>query len=117
MDPKRTASLDGLHPQMLRAGLRSSAKADRKPLADLRPVVGQLVERALVLAGISKQVAAYEMHYADQGTVSRWCSGLERPAFDKLFALDGFRAAYVLAIAEADEQMDATTVITIRRSA
>ena len=103
--------------KMLRAGLRSEANADRKPLADLRPVIGLLVDRALVLAGISKQDAAYRMNYADQGTVSRWCSGLERPAFDKLFTMDGFDVAWVLAMAERNARIETTTVITIRRSA
>lgn len=102
-------SLDELHPQM--------AKADRKPLADLRPKIGQLVDRALVLAGVSKQDAAYRMQYADAGTVSRWCSGLERPAFDKLFTIDGFEAAYVQAIAERNPRIRVQTTITLEKSA
>jgi hypothetical protein len=112
-DPSRGEQrklLDEIRPRM--------AKADRKPLADLRPVIGRLVDRALVLADISKQVASADMGYADQATVSRWCSGVERPAFDKLFTLPGFEVAWVLAIAERNKgQIEATTVITIRRIA
>lgn len=102
-----------VHPKMLRA----ESESGRKPLADLRPHVGRLVNRALELAGISKQDASFQMHYADQGSVSRWCSGLERPAFDKLFTIAGFKVAYVQALAEHDAQFDVTTVITIKRVA
>lgn len=102
-----------VHPQML----RGDSEGERKKLADLRPTIGQLVARAFQLMGVSKQDAAWRMHYDDPGTVSRWCSGTERPAFDKLFTIAGFRAAYILAMAEDDPQIDATTVITIRRVA
>jgi hypothetical protein len=95
--------------------LRAEAKADRQELADLRPVIGRLVERAITLMGISKQQAAFAMHYADAGAVSRWCSGTERPLFDKLFALQGFVPAYLTAIAEDDPSIDITTTIKIRR--
>jgi len=97
--------------------LRAESEGLRKPLADLRPLIGQLIERALTLAGISKQDAAWRMNYSDAATVSRWCSGTERPAFDKLFTIDGFKAAYMLALAEQDPQIETTTVITIRRIA
>lgn len=102
------------HPQMLAASLRLDAKGDRKPLADLRPLVGRFVERALALMGVSKQDASYQMHYADQGTLSRWCSGLERPALDKLLTIDGFKVAYVQALAEHDAAFDVVTTISIR---
>lgn len=118
MDPKVANTSAAFHPQMLRAGLRSEAKADRKELADLRPTIGGLVARSFQLMGISKQEAAYAMHYEDPGTISRWCSGTERPAFDKLFTLDGFEVAWMLAIAERNQSsVKATTVITIERIA
>jgi hypothetical protein len=113
MSPTMSDRLADVHPQMLRA----KGEGDRKKLADLRPAVGQLVARAFQLMGITKQDAAYQMHYDDPGTVSRWCSGTERPAFDKLFTLDGFNTAYVQAIAEQDPQLEITTAITIRRRA
>jgi hypothetical protein len=105
--------LAGVHPQMLRV----EHEGDRKKLADLRPVIGQLVERAFALMGISKQDAAFRMGYRDPGTVSRWCTAVERPLFDKLFGLDGFDVAYVLAIAERNARIEVTTAITIRRIA
>jgi hypothetical protein len=112
--PDRLATLQ---PKMLRAGLRTEAKGDRKKLADLRPEIGRLVERALELMGLTKQEAAYRLQYADAGAISRWCSATERPLFDKLFTLEGFDIAYVRAIAERNPAIDVDTVITIRRIA
>lgn len=117
MDRTVADRLATVQPQMLRAGVSAEAKPDRKELADLRTVVGLLVERAFALMGITKQEAAYRMHYADAGAVSRWCSGTERPLFDKLFALEGFRIAFVTALAESDPAIDLTTTITIRKVA
>lgn len=108
-----TEKLNGMQPQMLRA----EHEGDRKKLADLRPAIGRLVERAFQLMGITKQEAAFRLLYDDQGTISRWCSGRERPLFDKLFTIDGFEAAYVQAIAERNPHIDVTTAITIRRIA
>lgn len=101
------------HPQMLRVGI----EGERKKLADLRPVIGRLVARAFELLGITKQDAAYRMGYHDAGTVSRWCSAAERPLFDKLFTLDGFEDAWMLALAERNPRMEVETVVKIRRSA
>ncbi len=105
--------LAGVHPKMLRA----QSEGHRKDLADLRLVIGILVARTFELMGITKQDAAYRMQYRDAGTISRWCSGTERPLFDKLFTIDGFEVAYVLAIAERNQQIEVTTVVTIRRTA
>lgn len=117
MDSKLSDRLGDVHPQMLRAELRSKAKADCKKLADLRPLVGLLVARAFQLMGITKQDAAFRMLYDDPGTVSRWCSGTERPLFDKLFTIDGFKAAYIQAIAEGEPQRFDVTITIGRKSA
>lgn len=113
--PDRTVAdrLADMHPQMLRV----DPAADRKKLADLRAVIGRLVERALELLGVTKQDAAFQMGYKDAGAVSRWCSAVERPLFDKLFALEGFEVAWVLAMAERNTRIEVATVITIRRIA
>lgn len=113
-----TDRLAGLHPKMLRAESESQKRAgetESKKLADLRPFIGKLVERALELLGITKQDAAFRMGYSDAGTISRWCSGTERPALDKLFAIDGFRVALVLALAECTEELEAETVVRVPR--
>jgi len=94
----------------------AAAKVDRETLADLRPLIGHFVERAFELMGLSKKEVAYRLQYHDAGTISRWCTGIERPLFDKLFTLDGFDVAYVLAIAERNHRIDAQTVLTIRAS-
>lgn len=103
--------LADVHPQMLRV----ESETDCKKLAELRVVVGRLVERAFELMGITKQDAAYRMGYTDAGTVSRWCSGTERPLFDKLIAIDGFEEAWVLALAARCSRIDVETVVRIRR--
>lgn len=114
MAPTIKAQLDNVHPQMLRVG----SESDRKQFADHRGVVGQLVETALDILGLTQQEAAYRMGYRDSGTVSRWCTGTERPQFDKLLLLDGFAEAWVIAIARHTKAgIDVHTVITVRRSA
>jgi hypothetical protein len=106
MPPTMRAKLDAVHPQMLRA----DSDGHRKKVAER-------VERALQLVGLSKQDAAYQMGYSDAGTISRWCSGAERPLFDKLFAIEGFEDAYLVALAERNPRMAVETVITVRRTA
>ena len=104
MAPSLSSRLSDVHPKML----RGEREGDHKKLA-----VGQSVERALEIAGIQKQDAAGRMGYSDQGTVSRWCSGLERPHFDKLFELDGFEVAWMKARAERNQRIKARTVFEI----
>ena len=113
MSPTIPDRLAGVHPKMLRA----EHEGHRKDLADLRLVIGLLVARTFELMGITKQDAAYRMQYRDAGTISRWCSGTERPLFDKLFAIEGFEVAYVLAIAERNRSIEVATIVTIRRTA
>lgn len=98
--------------------LRVGGESHNKKLADLKPWVGGRVERALEILGLSKQEAAYAMGYTDAGTVSRWCSATERPQLDKLFALKGFLAAWVVSLAEEHpEAMTVETIVKIRRTA
>lgn len=109
-----TDRLANVHPKMLRV----DSESDRKKVAEqLRPVIGRLVERALDLASVTKQDAAFQMGYTDQGALSRWCSGVERPLFDKLFIVDGFEDAWLVALAERNPQMEVETVVKIRRRA
>ena len=106
MSQKPTSALDQVHHKMLRV----EGEADRKRLG-----IGRSVERALVIAGLTKQEAAYQLGYSDQGVISRWCSGIERPQFDKLFELPGFEAAWIEARAETHPAMTCRTVIEIRK--
>lgn len=106
--PKALASV---HPKMMRA----EGEGHPQDSAEPKQVIGGLVERALALCGLTKQEAAFRMGYSDSGVISRWCSGTERPLFDKLHTLPGFANAWVVALAERDPQMDVATIVTIRR--
>lgn len=102
--------LVGAHPQMLRVDIEHNPQK----LAELRLEIGQSIARAFEAMGITQQEAAHLMHYRDQGTVSRWCRGTERPLFDKLFALEGFEEAWLLVRAKRHPRMDVVTEIRIR---
>lgn len=108
MNPSIADKLDGLHPQMLKV----ESEGLRKKVA-----VGRAVERALALLGMTKQEAAYAMGYSDQGVVSRWCSAVERPLFDKLFALERFEECYIVALAEKNPAVEVVTYIRLKRIA
>jgi len=111
--------LDDLHPKMLAASLRDDTKADRKPLAERewRRQIGQTIERALALAELTKQEISHAMGYSDQSAISRWIAGTERPLLDKLFAVDRFYDAWVIACAEKNPRLEVITEIRVRRIA
>ena len=111
--------LTTVHPKMLAADLRGGAKADRKPLAAInwRREIGRTIERALTLGRLTKQEMSHAMGYQDQSAISRWIAGVERPLLDKLFAVDAFYDAWVIACAEGNPRIEVTTAITIRRIA
>jgi hypothetical protein len=111
--------LSDVHPKPVAATLRSDTNVERKPFAeaDWRTHIGQTIERALALAQITKQEISFAMGYQDQSAVSRWISGVERPLLDKLFAVDRFYDAWVIACAETNPRIEVTTQITIRRVA
>lgn len=84
--------------------------------------MGAIVERAIELMKSTKYAAAIDMGYADQGVISRWCSGLERPHIDKLIGLPGFAGALIIALAERPEIdplsiAEVQTVVKVRRRA
>lgn len=103
MSAKPVTALDGVHPQMLKV----ASETDRKRL------VGLDVEQALILLGISKQEVAGRLGYSEQSVISRWCTGLERPHFDKLFQLPGFDEAWITVRARRNPKVTVSTVITI----
>lgn len=115
MDSKVTNQLAAVHPKML----ASSIAPDRKPLAeaDWRRHIGQTIERALELAHLTKQEVSDSMGYADQSALSRWISAVERPHFDKLFSVDRFYDAWVIACAEANPRIEVETVVRVARIA
>jgi hypothetical protein len=97
--------------------LAAASEPDHKPLADWRRRIGQTIERALELAHLTKQGVSFAMGYQDQGSLSRWMSGVERPHFDKLFAVDRFYDAWVIACAESNPRLDVETTIRVRSAA
>jgi hypothetical protein len=101
-----TDRLADVHPQMLRMESEGARKK-----------IGLLVERAIELLHLTKQDVAFRLHYSDAGVISRWCTAVERPLFDKLWSLDGFDGALVLAIAEGNPRIEVSTIVTIRRTA
>jgi hypothetical protein len=97
--------------------LAASIEGDRKPLADWRRDIGQIIARALALANLTKQEVSFAMGYADQSALSRWISAVERPHLDKLFAIERFYDAWLLACAERNPRIEMETVIRLRRVA
>lgn len=100
------------------ASLRPTDEADRKPLAvvDWKRRMGLAIERALVLANMTKQEASFAMGYPDQSAISRWIAGTEPTQWHKLMAVDSLRPWIPVAIAEQAGAEVQTTVI-VRRTA
>jgi hypothetical protein len=114
MPTDRNARLDAIPRKVLAV----RGETLRKPLADDAMAIGRVIERALVLAGLSKQDAAFKMGYGtNQAPLSRWIAGIETPQFAKLFALVELRAPLVMAFAESVQDIDVVTQVTIRRRA
>ena len=112
MGANDTARLDGIP----RKSLVMGSEGLRKPLAeDLKRVIGQAIDRAIVLAGLTKQDVAFRMGYADQSALARWIAGVETPQFAKLFVLVELRGPLVIALAELADDAQVITEIRIRR--
>jgi hypothetical protein len=118
MSTKATAALDNVPRKMLAAGEASLAKVDRKPLAeDWQLLQGKAIERAIVLACMTKQEVAYRMGYENnQAPLSRWIGGTENPQFAKLFAIEELREPLCIALAQMAGALVSTRV-EFRRSA
>lgn len=84
---------------------------------DMR-AAGRLIERALEILGSTKQQAAGAMGYEDPSALSRWIQGTENPRLAVLLKLSGFRAAFIIALAEGrDSGVEVRTLITVARIA
>lgn len=100
-------------PDPPRKMLAAQGESHRKPLAD---EIGGAIERAIVLAKLTKQDVAYRMGYTDQSALSRWISGAETPQFAKLWAITELQEPLVIALAELAAMVIETTVRTRRRA-
>lgn len=100
-----------------RKSVAAGLRGDRKPLAvEKRRVSGCVVERALLLANMTKQQASYEMGYPDQSAISRWIAETEPTQWHKLMAIDALRPWIPIAWAE-QAGVDVQTTVTVRRGA
>ena len=78
--------------------------------------IGQAFDWALDRARITKQEAAYQMGYTDDGVMGRWASGTERVQLDKLRMLgDDFFQEFVIALAQTCAGVDVKTQITLAK--
>jgi len=95
------------------------AKVDLRKAEDdtWRLAVGQAVEDTRLLAKLSLKEFADAVE-RDERQVARWIAGTERPQFDVLFAVEGFRQLLVIALARlAGNGVQIETTIRIRRRA
>lgn len=108
LDPRHVL-LSDVHPRMAKASIQ---KTD---VVDWKAQFGKVIERVqgtLTLKEFSDAISR------DGSQVKRWIDGKERPHFDAIFAVEKFRGALVLAIADlAPEAVDVVTTISVKRSA
>ena len=77
---------------------------------------GRILDRALVLARLTKQEATYLLGYANPGQISKWTTGQEATPLHRLFArLPGFKTAYMIALGEDDPAVQVVTTVTVPR--
>jgi hypothetical protein len=95
-----------------------------KPLANhpddlARRVIGAVIDAALRGAGITKQEASHAMGYGqNQAPISNWISGKENPQLSRLWNIGReFRTHLVMGLAQACEDIEIKTVITVNRKA
>lgn len=124
MAPSIDKRISSVQPQMLRGDgegnpQRLGTRGETDPQELGKRAIGRAIETALARANVTKQEAAYAMHYRDAGVIGRWLQGTETPQFAKLWMLgDGFRRELVIALAElAGDAVEISTQITVRRRA
>ncbi len=100
--------------------LGTEANVLPKPLGevDWMREFGLAIERALARAGMTKQDASFAMGYQDQSSVGKWIGGVERPHFDKLWAIESLRAHIAVEFAKlAGERVKVRTTVEIESAA
>lgn len=102
--------------RMLAARLPQGETACQVLAVESMRAVGALIDRALVLAGLTKQQASFAMGYRDEtaSVVSKWTQGTERPQLDRLLSVPALRRGLILAIAESSgSDVEIRTVVTV----
>lgn len=98
-------------------GIRATAAKPLKKI-EWREHVGQAIQRALSLAGLTQKEGWVLLGHNDGAQLNRWIAGSERPQFDALFSIESLRQPLVVALAElAGEAVEIQTVLTIRKTA
>lgn len=98
-----------------RKAVAATLRPDCNSLAvDWKRRLGMVIERALVLANLTKQEASFAMGYPDQSAISRWIAGTEPTQWHKLMAIDVLRPWIPVALAEQSGAEVQTTVIVRR---
>jgi len=105
--------LIGEVPRKAHAASVASGEAERKSFALL---IGRAIERGILLAGMTKQEAAFEMGYPDPSALSRWIAGVETVQFSRLWMIARLRPCLCVALAEISEGVVVETTISIRRA-
>jgi hypothetical protein len=89
--------------------------AIRKPDGrDYRFEIGRAIDAARLSLGWNLDEFSQHVH-RDQRQLARWMSGVERPQFDALFAVEALRAPLVIALAGLSSDIRVTTTISIER--
>lgn len=112
--PSVAERITGRHRISLEDVAPKMAKADLKNLeADFKAQIGQAIQRAFSIAGLSQKEAAGRLN-RDVAQISRWVAGTERPQMDALFAVEELRWPLIQSLASLAQ---AEVVTEIRRRA
>lgn len=84
----------------------------QNPDMDWLVLIGQAVQRAVALVGLSNKEAA-ALIGVDDAEFGKWLNGSRRPQFDRIFAVEELRWPLVQCIAALDARNELVT--TIRR--
>lgn len=79
--------------------------------------LGHVVDRAIHLAGRTKDQAAQEMGYANASLVSRWIANTEPFNLSRFWAVADFRSALIVALAEDanDAAIEVQRTVIVRK--
>lgn len=75
---------------------------------------GRVCVRAREILGLSQKELAFRLGHADHTRISKWEAGVENPQMAALFAVEGYRGAFLVASAEAYSGTDIEHEHTIR---
>lgn len=78
--------------------------------------IGQALDYAIDQARTTKGALASDLKYTDQGVITRWISGSERPQLDRLKALaPRVYVEFLFALLEMESNVTVARTVTMRR--